>query len=219
MLHPGDRGAPLLWPRHPVRPGWLAQEEVSMTVILDRIRTCVAALAVGVAGCAVPEGEADPGEPKAVALLSSAAGATTLAFAAREYQDELPDIATAARPPRDFPWVAITFPEASALALSSGEGLSVDLTRSDLPITFEQVYQDVCNPASEDEVRCWLFERYTAGDEGLSGTIWSRVADSGAEGRFDVAWEGMTDRFGDPVQWHRHITSAAVRAVATEVPR
>jgi hypothetical protein len=196
-----------------------AQEEVRMTGIVEKIHAGVAAAAIGLVACAAPEGDAEPGAPVAVALLSSAAGATTLAFAASEYQHQLPDIGVAARPPRDFPWVSITIPDSSAAALSSEAGMSLDLTRSDLPIVFEQVYQDLCNPASEDGARCLLHERYTAGDDGLSGTVWTRLGDRATEARFDVTWEGMTDRFGDPVQWHRHITSAAVSAAAMEVPR
>ena len=191
-----------------------------MKCTVERVCTGVAALAVFAAtACGAAEDDAGDSEPRALALFASVDGATTLLFAAREHQPELPEIAGAARLPKDFPWVAISIPDPDAAALASEEGLSVDLARSEVPVVFAQVYRDVCNPAADDNTQCWHYERYTAGEKGLSGSISARLAEASADARFEVVWEGMTDRFGDPLQWHRHITSAGVHAAAVEVPR
>jgi hypothetical protein len=196
--------------------------EVIIMIRSGRLCVSMTALAfLGLGACSMDEdadqvGERPPGG--AVALVSRAPEATVLVFAAREYQDRLSEIADADRPPDEFPWISVSIPAAHAAGLASQEGLTVDLARSDVPVTVSQVYRDICNPALEDTSQCWLFERYTAGEAGLSGAISASTGDSTAAARFEIVWEGVTDRFGEPTQWHRHITSAGVHA-QTEVSR
>ena len=74
-------------------------------------------------------------------------------------------------------------------------------------VEFEEVYTDVCNPATRDFQTCHLFEHYTAGDPGLTGTVSVHTTPTTIESQVDITWQGITDRFGPPAQWHQHWVS------------
>jgi hypothetical protein len=114
--------------------------------------------------------------------------------------------------PGDFHWVLITVPSSHADELYSDAGLSVDMRDSDVNTSFEQVYRETCNPAKEDFSPCWIRERYSSGEAGLVGTLNLRLSESEAIASYEVSWDGVTDRFGDPAQQYSHTTSAQVAA-------
>jgi hypothetical protein len=105
----------------------------------------------------------------------------------------------------DYPWIAI---QTGGVPLTPGETASLDLSVQTPEVVFRQNYRDTCNPASIEETteRCWFVETYHSGDVGLVGHVTLGWTGELFQAGFDVAWEGITDRFGEP-QWHRHETS------------
>jgi hypothetical protein len=73
-------------------------------------------------------------------------------------------------------------------------------------VKFSQNYRDLCDPSANDDRSCWLTEAYIAGDTGLSGEISLKYGEDGLTMSYFVDWQGQTDRFDGPTQWHRHIT-------------
>ncbi len=136
---------------------------------------------------------------------SDSEGGLSLAYASTEKADRLPEVLSG-QAPKDFRWVAVRIDKNLLGSVRSSEGLHIQMS-SNPGISFSQVYQGVCNPALEDFSTCWLFESFASGDVGVSGTAFVRIGATDAHGVFDVSWEGITDRFGDPPQWHRHGTS------------
>lgn len=74
-------------------------------------------------------------------------------------------------------------------------------------VTFSQVYPGLCNPALGNYETCLLYESYTTGLDGLSGSVHIEMNDNVVTGSVSIDWQGYTDRFGSPVQWHQHGTS------------
>ena len=128
----------------------------------------------------------------------------TIAYAGADDIDRLPEIVDGARP-QDLRWGSLTIGAPSTALLGSEAGLVADLRDISTNVTFAQVYLGACNPASSDFSACWLYESYKAGDPGLTGTLTLRLSED-VTGSIDVTWERLTDRFGDPIQWHRHGT-------------
>lgn len=162
----------------------------------------------GFAACA----KQDEGQPvlhQDVAALGSTGTTETVVFTASENASKVSQILAGATP-KDFHWISVTIPLASDPRARSQDGLSVDLTDTTTGVVFRQVYQDVCNPALKDFQPCWLFESYEAGIQGLSGNLVIGLTDTNATGVWDLTWEGLTDRFGPPEQWHRHGSSAGI---------
>lgn len=106
--------------------------------------------------------------------------------------------------PTDADWIAITVPRARELDLRGTDGARFSLETPDATVTFSDVYTSPCNPALEDNSPCWLYEHYTAGEPGLTGSIHVRLSDTFVDGGFDVDWRGQTDRFGPPTQMYEH---------------
>lgn len=113
--------------------------------------------------------------------------------------------------PTDYWWVRIEVPSidqaGNRVDVST---VSADLAAAAVPIVFVQNYFDSCNPADAERTDlCWLVERYTAGESGLSGRVGMMASPEGLRGVYSVYWEGITDRFDGPSQWHGHQTSGS----------
>ena len=178
--------------------------------MLKMMRTVIAAgVAIGAIGCQSRE---QVSESSHSVVLMSTTGDTTAVFADEKYKDRLQEVLDG-KQPMDFHWVAITLSSDDAVsAAHSASGLDADLSNAASGIGFQEVYQDVCNPAKEDFSPCYLYEGYRAGDVGLSGTVHIQLTNATASAGYDLAWEGQTLRFGDPEQWHRHLVSASYAA-------
>lgn len=173
------------------------------------MRSMTVAAVLLVAGCSSTE-PAQTGT--SVAMLSqSPSGSVSVAFTTSDNLDQLPSV-LAGTAPRTFHWVMVTVNGQGAIDARSTKGFSGDLSSATSSATFTQVYEDVCNPAKSNFSRCWLYENYTSGDAGLSGSIQLQVGQTEAVGSFDVTWEGQTDRFGDPVQYYKHGTISGYSA-------
>lgn len=171
---------------------------------------------LAIVGCST---ESDPEvgvSSKTVAVVDETTERTLVIFTAEENSDDLVDLA-AGGTPRTFRWISVELPAAIASDLTSENGAGIDLAESNPQAVFSQVYRDVCNPAADDFSPCWLYERYTAGEIGLSGTIRMHSTGTQIESRFSVQWEGTTDRFAGQEQWHRHETDVAATATIVEV--
>jgi hypothetical protein len=138
-------------------------------------------------------------EVGAIGMVSRSAGTVTFAYTAETARQRLPEI-LAGQQPKDFQWVAITF--RGMHAPDGALELSARLEDPAADVTFAHVYPGPCNPALQDFSDCLLFESVTSGDEGVSGSIQLHLANE-ASGAYDVVFEGITDRFGEPSQWHR----------------
>ena len=128
----------------------------------------------------------------------------------REYAQAL------AGEPTLFHWVSVEVPEADAPMPDSQHVF--DLGNPNVDITFQQSYEDSCNPSDPAETgRCWLRETYHAGTPGLSGTLsLSRDKTGILTLSYEVDWQGITDRFG-PLQWHRHMTTGRLMVASADV--
>jgi hypothetical protein len=146
------------------------------------------------------ESEVEPKKETKAAMLSTSDETFRVVYGDGDRRDQFPAILDGARP-RDFHWALLTVPA----PLVEAGSVILDL-RQPNGVTFTQVYYDVCNPAQEDFRSCWLFEDYQSGATGISGRITVTSDTSSISGLIDVAWEGVTDRFGTPAQWHRHGT-------------
>ncbi len=95
--------------------------------------------------------------------------------------------------------------------------MNFDLTKDDSQIVFAQSYRDSCNPIDPRNMNiCWLVESYSAGEAGLRGTLSLTVGES-ISGGYDVYWEGVTDRFEGPSQWHSHETVGRISVSSGQV--
>ncbi|MBX3158825.1 MAG: hypothetical protein KF773_22855 [Deltaproteobacteria bacterium] len=138
----------------------------------------------------------------------------TIVFTGEDNRDKLDE--SFGPEARTFPWSSIEFPRSARDALRGPDGVSVSLTDGSARVRFQQVYRETCNPAKEDLSPCWIYESYTSGEAGLTGTVALRIAsvDDATQvlGAYDVSWEGLTDRFGDPLQMYGHETAGSVVA-------
>jgi len=146
-----------------------------------------------------------------VAMVSTSNPTVVIAYTAQANQARLSDV-TAGKVPTDFRWVSVAAPANALTAIRSESGLQVDLTDASGGLTFSQVYVGPCNPAKDNYDNCLLYETYKSGDESLTGTVKLSWSNGDVLGSFDVNWEGMTNRFGDPVQWHKHGTLSSYQA-------
>jgi hypothetical protein len=128
---------------------------------------------------------------------------TLIAFADADHFNRLSEV-TSGTSPTDFRWVMIGVPTIATGGLVDSSGLTIDMSNPAIQFTFAQVYAGTCNPANGDFSTCLLLESYTAGDPGLVGSMFVHVIGSEATGSVDITWQGITDRFGPPPQWHQH---------------
>ena len=168
----------------------------------DRRCSMRASLLSAVAFCACAGGESPPSvpDPSGVAMLEQRGEVLSIAFTSSDQSARLPEVLNGTAP-QDFHWVLLTIPANASRGTSP-----IDLAIAHDDISFAQVYRDVCNPAVDNFSPCWLLERYVAGQDGLSGQIDVDIGDTTVTGRYDVTWEGITTRFGDPPQYHKHGT-------------
>lgn len=111
------------------------------------------------------------------------------------------------------PWVRMDLP-LDAVAV----GRSLDLADAGTSARFSQRYLGSCDPSDATNSRvCWLLENYEAGATGLRGSIAVRRGGDSVDGVYEVYWEGMTDRFEGPPQWHAHGTSGSFDLSAANV--
>lgn len=160
-------------------------------------------------GCGQQEGDNSVISKQAVASVTAQGTISKIAYTDATHADALVSVLDGEQP-KDFHWVMVTFP--TSASASGVNNLVTDLTNAESNVTFTQVYQGVCNPALDNYNECWLFERYEAGEPGLSGSLQLTVMSDRATGMFDIVWEGLTDRFGAPTQWHKHGTLASFDA-------
>ncbi len=133
----------------------------------------------------------------------------TIAITSEDNKDQL-DLVLSGASPKTFHWVAFQMPASAHDSLVSAEGITLDLKNAESNVQFSQVYRETCNPAKEDFSPCWIYEQYLSGQTGLSGSVLLRVADTQVFGSYDVSWEGLTDRFGEPIQQYSHQTIGSV---------
>jgi hypothetical protein len=168
-------------------------------------------------GCSESKSRPSNDTTVAIQAISSSVSSIEIAYTSSEYANQLPSI-VASTPPKNFHWVSFGFPVGASDALHSAQGLQIDLTDKSTTVTFSQVYPGPCNPAKNDFSDCWLYESYAAGDSGLTGSLAVTVHGAAASGGFNVTWEGITDRFGDPPQQHQHSTEGGfVAAIVANV--
>lgn len=179
-----------------------------------RVSRWLSISAVGFVACS----EADPSQvstqSQTVAVMASHGNTATLAFAAEEFQSRLDDV-QAGQKPKDFHWVMFTLSATQVEELSSPSGLSIDFLSS-VGSRFEQVYLGPCNPALGQFQSCFLYEDVSSGASGVKGVASMRIDNDRFEGNYDVSIEGNTERFGQPVQWHRHGSIGTISAKLVE---
>lgn len=173
---------------------------------------CCAALLLAVAcgkgdrhGGSLAEGELTPiGEHERSQLVITTEDEFSVLFAVTTDGADLED--AEAERLTDFWYVKITLPRSYEPEIRSQTGFTVDLTSAEPFVEFVQVYRGLCNPQEPDldkRYTCWLLERYESGQAGLSGQLTVRVYDGDIDTRYDITWEGLTDRFDGPPQQHR----------------
>jgi len=176
-------------------------------------RVAVAVLAL--CGCA-----SDPQEPRAVgkmvAIVSTAPARSKLIVVDATAQDRVLELIDGSAPV-DFRWLVFEVDTSRMEQVRSAAGLDADMRDGSSGLSFSQVYPGPCNPALDRFDKCLLVERLDAGKSGVSGDIHLQLGDS-LEGSYDVSIEGPTDRFGDPVQWHRHGSNGDVSVELGGVP-
>ena len=161
-----------------------------------------------VAACTTQQKQQTP--TRGVARVSETSE-ITIAFTSDEFKGRIDEILAGSQP-RDFHWSSIRMPTSSHDALYSANGAVIDLANATPGVQFSQVYMETCNPAKEDFTRCWIYETYLAGSDGLTGSIHLRLTDTQATGSYEISWHGDTDRFGPPVQSYAHETVANLGA-------
>lgn len=162
-----------------------------------------------IAGC---EGsEISEGQTQQAVAMVQADSTFTVAFAMSEYKARLSEVLAGGQP-TDFRWVKVTVESPRSQDVISEQGFNGQLVDVASKVTFSQVYQSPCNPATEDNRSCFIHESYSAGEAGLTGTITLRATPTHVNGSFDVSWEGDTDRFGEPRQWLQITTHAGYSA-------
>lgn len=140
-----------------------------------------------------------------VAMVSRSDVSFQVIYGEEHKRDQFTQILAGAEP-RDFHWALLSIP--TELIGDLQTGTRIDLS-SVSGVSFAQVYRDVCNPARDDVSSCWLYERYISMQDGLSGSIAVQQDENGVRGAIDLTWQGLTERFGPPVQWHKHGTLAS----------
>jgi hypothetical protein len=139
---------------------------------------------------------------------SPADGQFAFAYTMEEKKTRLPEV-LGGQAPKDFPWVMVTVLAPESQQAMSPQGLTASLVQAGGHVTFAQVYPGPCNPAKDDHSDCWLYESLVSGDEGVGGTLRLQIASASSVGAYDARFEGLTDRFGDPVQWLSHQTTGS----------
>lgn len=155
-----------------------------------------------------------------VAFVQTTTGSTKLVFVNETNASRSSDV-LAGTNPSGFQWILIELGPNRSTELASAASTHVDLTDATDGSVFSQEYSGPCNPANNDFNACWLFEKYHAGDVGLTGALDLHITNSGTivEGDIDVKWSGLTNRFGDPIQQHTHETEFGIHAeVQSAIP-
>lgn len=130
-----------------------------------------------------------------------------LAVGGQSHRADL-DRVLAGEHPETFRWKLFTLAANELDQLASGVTIDLEVPGS---ARFEQVYTDVCNPAEQDFDPCLVYEALRAGATGVRGTFTLMLGER-LEGTLDVYGEGLTNRFGGPLQWHAHGTIAGISA-------
>lgn len=182
--------------------------------MIPKLRTSIVVVALFGTGC---DSGADMSEPpsgtsEAMAIIARTGPVATIAIADQSERENLTAIADG-ETPAGFHWIRLVVP---AAMLDLSDQTSLDLSQRSTAVGFAQSYMDICNPAKEDTSKCWLHEQYASGDVGLTGSIEMTSREGVIEGRIALSWEGETDRFGDPLQWHRHESEIVFRASVIE---
>jgi len=175
------------------------------------MRNCAAAVLMLSALGACAESESTPAPEAAFSAIYSETDAADVYVVAGEHSPA-DDGKILAGEKTDFWWVRIEVPKKGGASVDVSEGAMFDLVTSDTALVFSHNYLDLCDPSSNATTSCWLLERYTVGDEGLSGRIRVQREVDTVSMQYRVEWEGITDRFEGPPQWHRHITNGQVAA-------
>lgn len=110
--------------------------------------------------------------------------------------------------PTDADWYDIRVPRDREADLRTFDGVIFDLAVADAGVTYADVYQDYCNPATGDMRTCEIHESYAAGDAGLTGTMTLQLTDTEISAAFDWTFRGLTDRYGPPTQMCHHENAA-----------
>lgn len=178
-----------------------------------RLLRCVSVLFV--LGCGSERSEPLPNDrPSETSGHQYAAvkGTRTIVVAERPPGPTLDSILT--DHPTGFWWVRIEIPDPI-----SASAYEADLQISNAAVIFAQSYRDSCNPVDALNTQtCWLVERYVAGDESLKGRVSIALSEAGdITGGYSVYWEGETDRFEGPIQWHSHESTGGFSVPADNV--
>lgn len=173
----------------------------------------IVVLALG-SGCA-PEEESTPEKSSAVALVAYGARSKVVFVNAEDAARASSILQGEA--PRDFYWASIELPLSEQALAAATDGVHYDLTTAGGSAGFAQVYPAPCNPALGDYAVCRIYESYQSGDSSLTGRMFVRLDEGMITASVEVSWEGVTDRFGAPPQWHQHSTSGSYVAPVTNV--
>ena len=146
-----------------------------------------------------------------MAVLVGEEGLTTIVFTHNQDVKALQSLVDES-PETGFDWVTLSFPSEMEHQLFQPSGLRADFSDKTAGVTFRQGYRGPCNPAKQDLSACWLVEHVTAGESGASGTIGLALVDGAVIGGWDITIERITDKFGEPSQWHRYSTSSSVNS-------
>ena len=167
-------------------------------------------VSVALVGCSTSQPEVVETEAFA-GVVSLDANVTRIAVTGISTQMRIPDVLLGLKP-RDFHWIMFSLENARLEEARSSQGLLVNLASASNAFTFEQVYLGVCNPAKDDFGKCFLYEALTSGGPGVSGNLRLRLSSDRIDAEYDVVIEGITDRFGEPLQWHKHGSIGVVSA-------
>lgn len=167
-------------------------------------------------GCSTEPLSSPKNNNPAAAVLRRTEQFVVFAYTDQEHRSRLPQIADGELL-KEFRWVRFEIAPSVAERMYSADGLRADLKSADAGVSIQQVYPGTCNPALADFSDCWLYERLDPGVPEVTGTLQIISEKELFSGGFETSWEGYTDRFGEPIQWGRHGTSAQFRA-QEEVP-
>lgn len=147
-----------------------------------------------------------------VGLVSTSDNTVRIAVTGISTQNRIPDVVEGLKP-KDFHWVMLSLDTSKLDEARSVKGLSANLADTSGTFTFAQVYLGTCNPAKDDFGNCFLYEELASGAPGVSGNVHVRISGSKVDAEYDVVSEGLTDRFGEPIQWHKHGSIGGISAV------
>lgn len=173
-------------------------------------------LSVVLCGC---EAEPEPNTGASSTMIGAVAAQqsrTRLVFADATAKDRVSEL-LAGDKPTDFHWIMFEVDTAAMERVRSSEGLSADLSDSAANVSFSQVYPGPCNPALDRFDKCLLYERLISGSTGVTGRVSLKLGEL-LDASYDVSMEGTTDRFGEPLQWHKHGSIGNVSARVPGVP-